>query len=277
MRAGPSTRALLIGYAIWLLVVVGVDVRLADHRIMPILLVVPLIVLATRLNPRELLGLGALGLGLGVAIGFTGSEAGLERQMDTVFVIVLITLLSAWVATLRRRVEEALSRAQRDARHDELTGLSNRRGLNRDGARLVDDAEAASVALIDVDRFKDINDRHGHPVGDEALVEIGRRLRASVRDVDVVGRYGGEEFLVIVRGDDEASSEVIARVLAAFRAEPVHTSGGDLDVRVSVGVARVDAAGLEIAIERADAALYQSKRLGRDRSTIWRADPSPTP
>ena len=156
------------------------------------------------------------------------------------------------------------------ASSDALTGLANRRqldfALGREVARTVRTKEPLSVALIDIDHFKDINDTFGHVAGDEVLREVAGALARSVRDVDLVSRYGGEEFAIVLPNCASAGAlVVIERVRAA-----VASVGGVAKVTVSAGIATGAGEGTEgdSLIAAADEALYESKRAGRDRATL---------
>jgi diguanylate cyclase (GGDEF)-like protein/PAS domain S-box-containing protein len=157
--------------------------------------------------------------------------------------------------------------------HDGLTGLLNRRALDRALAETRADRPAnVGVLLADVDHFKAFNDTHGHQAGDDALRVIGRVLAAGVRGTDRVYRYGGEEFLVLLHG---ASREVARSTAERLRASLAGAPTGD-DVAwrmptVSVGVAvgdAVDEAALARLVEAADRALYRAKAAGRDRVEV---------
>lgn len=270
MTRGPF-RWWLPAYAGWIAVIIAADLVTRDHRILPILLIVPVVALATRLRARTLLAISALDVAFAVALGFALHVHSFELRADTVFVMALIAGLAAWVATLRERLEATLAASQRDAAHDTLTGLHNRRSIDAAATALLDGHHEVTVAMADIDHFKSVNDAFGHAVGDEVLVEIGRRLRESVRAVDLVGRYGGEEFLFVVRGGLEDAAGVVERALESVRATPIVTSAGPLAAHLSAGIAPVASDGLEAAIRRADEAMYRSKADGRDRATIWRA------
>lgn len=170
----------------------------------------------------------------------------------------------------RRRTQEML-RAELDrslelAVTDSLTGLRNRRYAMRHLDGLMR-STGATAFLIDIDRFKSINDRLGHPVGDVVLREIAERLRGHVRASDVVARLGGEEFLVVAVGTIGDLARVVGERLRQVVAEtPVRAAGEELPVTVSVGVAEAQAGGsAEGLLKRADDALYRAKELGRDR------------
>ncbi|HUS68998.1 MAG TPA: diguanylate cyclase [Kofleriaceae bacterium] len=160
--------------------------------------------------------------------------------------------------------------AREQAQTDPLTGLPLRRSLARDFAARKEDAmrvgASLHVAMVDIDRFKRVNDERGHLVGDAALRHVADLLRAGLRRGDEVYRFGGEEFLVMtLSGDVEGGEHAARRLVAAVRATPM----ADLPLTVTIGVAEVrreDA--LEDAIARADAALLQGKRAGRDRVVV---------
>lgn len=178
--------------------------------------------------------------------------------------------------TAQKRAEDELRRM---ATHDHLTGLLNRGEVR---ARAIAEARRAtrmgsplSIAMVDVDHFKLVNDGFGHPVGDEALRHVALLLARNMRSYDLVGRWGGEEFLLLLpEATAAAAARVAERVRAAFAAEPFLLP--DLTpypLTVSVGVATLDRESLSVdeLVERADAALYEAKRGGRDRVVSARA------
>ena len=165
---------------------------------------------------------------------------------------------------LSRRLEEL-------SRSDELTGLGNRRDLSeRIGGELAVSARTGApvtVALIDLDRFKDVNDRLGHATGDELLREVAHVLRQEVRRSDLVFRLGGDEFCVLMPATTAASGRVtIERTLSRLGAMSREALGDELDVGFSAGCAgNEDGDTVEDLLERADAELYRAKRAGRGR------------
>ncbi len=170
----------------------------------------------------------------------------------------------------RKRFQERL-RADLDkslemAVTDSLTGLRNRRYVQRHMEGLLRSA-GAGVLLLDVDRFKRVNDTYGHPAGDQVLKEVARRLAGQVRAVDVVARWGGEEFLVVLASPPEEDSVLVAeRLRAVIAAEPVSAAGACLAITISIGVARAQPGTTpEMLVAVADAALYRAKELGRNR------------
>lgn len=160
------------------------------------------------------------------------------------------------------------------ATHDELTGLANRRvvleAIAREHARHLRHGGSFGIILIDLDHFKTINDTHGHLAGDAVLKEVSRRMAGCVRPYDTVGRYGGEEFVVVASSCGRPGAAVLAeRILKSLRSTPIETAEGPLSVTVSCGIAVSNAAkpsdphGL---LQLADEALYRAKERGRDRS-----------
>lgn len=163
---------------------------------------------------------------------------------------------------LQRQLEHA-------AMHDETTNLPNRRRLDLI-ARGVDHAHA-SVVFIDLDGFKDVNDRLGHEVGDEVLREVARRLQDNVRDVDVVARYGGDEFVVVCDADPQSALEIADRVRHALSREFPFLPDG-LQLSASVGVATADVRhgvlGIDRLIRDADQAMYLAKGRGGNQVAV---------
>ena len=168
------------------------------------------------------------------------------------------------------------------ATHDGLTGLFNRsailESLSNEIARGGRDARPVAVLLADVDRFKSINDTYGHQAGDAVLREAAKRMRAAVRRYDAVGRYGGEEFLIVLPGCDGESAQVQAeRVREALSAAPFDVCGHSLRVTSSIGVSFRSfpiPADAHSMIHDADEALYRAKAEGRNRVEMG-AMPSP--
>jgi two-component system cell cycle response regulator len=176
------------------------------------------------------------------------------------------------ILELQEQLVSAREQLRIQATHDSLTGLFNRRAieeaLDREATRCRREKKPVGVILADVDHFKLINDTYGHQAGDAVLQEIARRMSASLRAYDSVGRYGGEEFLVVVPGSDlAAAAELAERLRQGIAAQPVSTDSAMIPVTVSLGVAvSVDQpGGLEDLLRRADEALYAAKDRGRNR------------
>jgi diguanylate cyclase (GGDEF)-like protein/PAS domain S-box-containing protein len=205
---------------------------------------------------------------LGVAAAFFGRERSFPAS--DVEVVLSVARQANQVLT-RMRAQEQLAYA---ALHDQLTGLANRAQI-RDtiSSGLLAAAEGShpfSVMFVDLDGFKAVNDQLGHHVGDSILREVAGRLTASVRGSDIVGRYGGDEFVVIcadTTGHDAAA--ISARIHREIRA-PFATAEG-FAISASIGIAVCEPSSSEISTDHlitvADAAMYESKRLGRDRTT----------
>ena len=172
-----------------------------------------------------------------------------------------------------------LGEARRQAMFDPLTRLWNRRGgidlLNKALDEALRHDYTLGICLADIDNFKSVNDQYGHQVGDEVLSRIARKIVGSVRPQDLVCRYGGDEFLVIVHDVDQKDcAEIAERVCDGIRSAPVRTREGTARVTLSIGIAmrnRGDGITTHGLIEKADQALYSSKRAGRDRVSIERS------
>jgi two-component system cell cycle response regulator len=162
------------------------------------------------------------------------------------------------------------------AYRDELTELPNRRGAARQVDVLISRARRhghqLAVLLVDADHFKNVNDEHGHAVGDIVLREIAGRLRERVRREDVVGRWGGEEFVVALPETTPDGAAAVAESLRAAIAETaIDTGEASLGVTVSIGVAAWTGQELDGLVELSDQALYAAKAAGRDRVVLERA------
>jgi diguanylate cyclase (GGDEF)-like protein len=162
---------------------------------------------------------------------------------------------------------------------DPLTDVFNRRALFRIAQAAIADARREGrrigVLLIDVDHFKRVNDRHGHEAGDEVLRVLVRRMQGELRAADVLGRVGGEEFVVLLRFADPATlAEIGERLLQGVRRRPIEVGDFALPATISIGATLLAAGdlGLRDLLRRADAAVYAAKAAGRDRLVV---DPGP--
>lgn len=168
-----------------------------------------------------------------------------------------------------------------EATRDRLTGLLNRGAvldaLHQELHRAARGSGTTGLLLLDIDHFKRVNDTHGHLVGDAVLQEVAQRLRTTLRPYDAVGRFGGEEFVVVVPGSDASQAVVIAeRIRQAIGAEPFSTGdGATLEVTVSIGAAIGPATPEDpVALLRAaDQALYLAKANGRNRTELGTWEP----
>jgi diguanylate cyclase (GGDEF)-like protein len=161
--------------------------------------------------------------------------------------------------------------AFRDAVTDPLTGVPNRRWLYEQSGPVLAHAKRhaspLSLLMLDVDHFKKVNDRYGHAAGDDVLSAVGGLLQDSKRQDDLLGRYGGEEFVLVLQGAALANARTLAeRLRGRVSALPIETGKGAVRITVSIGVAelRVDDT-MESLLKRADEALYRAKEEGRDR------------
>jgi diguanylate cyclase (GGDEF)-like protein len=175
---------------------------------------------------------------------------------------------------LARQLADANEKLERLATTDELTGIANKRALmellRRDLSRTDREASWLGLVVMDVDFFKRVNDTWGHPTGDEVLRVLAGILRCNLRTGDLAGRYGGEEFVLILPGANILGAKVVAeRVRASIEATPIQGPDGPFHVTASFGVTAVRGPGCKSAseelISRADAALYVAKRNGRNR------------
>jgi diguanylate cyclase (GGDEF)-like protein len=170
---------------------------------------------------------------------------------------------------------ESYRRVYENSRQDALTGCFNRthalESLESEIRRTSRSGSALSVVLFDLDHFKAINDQFGHVSGDEVLAAVGARIKGSTRTSDVKCRYGGEEFLVILPDTPLAGARQVAENLRAVIAkEPVASSGGDIRVTASFGVTQVVRGEIDALaiVTRADVAMYQAKRQGRNAVAV---------
>ena len=176
----------------------------------------------------------------------------------------------------RKRLEKEL---EHQAAHDSLTGVSNRRALIASLAETLALARRHNlrfwVVFIDLDHFKQINDRFGHRAGDRLLETITARLRNLLRADDIIGRYGGDEFVLLLRGgpDSRLATPLLDRIMQVV-CEPIEFDGHSLQVTCSLGITAYpdDGDTEDILLERADAAMYLAKQSGRNLYQLYNAD-----
>jgi diguanylate cyclase (GGDEF)-like protein len=180
------------------------------------------------------------------------------------------------ILDLQQQLLAAREALREQATHDGLTGLLNRCAvlevLNKELARASRDGHPLSVLMVDLDRFKLVNDTHGHAAGDAVLREAAYRMKEAVRTYDSVGRYGGEEFLIVLPGCEGASAAAQAeRVREMFSATPFLAAQRRLTVTCSIGVssrAHPNGGDADALLREADLALYGAKGTGRDRVLV---------
>ena len=223
----------------------------------------------------------ALSMGLVIAVAGLLIHAVAARAADALIVavgvVVVIGLVTARQtlayidsARLMRERDESLAALRRSeqqliwqATHDALTGLANRGLFYEQASAAVAASADVEVLLVDLDGFKQVNDRLGHPIGDLLLVEVGTRLRACVRDEDLVARLGGDEFAVLLSGVTHDEADVIARRVVQSIGAPFELTGA-LTVGASVGVAGFRAGtDVDDLLSSADLALYAAKHSGK--------------
>ena len=176
--------------------------------------------------------------------------------------------------------EELLHRAT----HDELTGLVNRRmileAIEHEHSRLIRLAGNFAIIMLDVDHFKSVNDNHGHLAGDAVLKEVARRMVGCVRPYDTVGRYGGEEFVIVAPSCERSGAAALSdRILSAIGSTPIESAGCCISVTASCGISisnRSNVLDPETLLRLADQALYRAKEAGRNRAA-FAEEPELTP
>lgn len=220
------------------------------------------------------------------------SSAQLQARNDqmlhiTVAILLAGLLLASWISAriaadvlgrleaVQRELTRQKETAEALARTDALTGLANRRAFDdvagREVRRALRYGEKLALVMTDIDHFKSINDTHGHAFGDQVLVDFARTLLASVREVDLVGRWGGEEFVVLMPGVDiDEALRVAERMRLAVAGTPTRFEGKTCGYTTSFGIAafRPDEPQLDALLGRADAALYRAKAGGRNRVEV---------
>ncbi|HET6346466.1 MAG TPA: diguanylate cyclase, partial [Myxococcota bacterium] len=180
------------------------------------------------------------------------------------------------IKSLQDELREKNARLELLTNTDELTGLYNRRffmeALRQEFARSERYGTALVYAMVDIDHFKRINDTHGHLMGDRALVAVAHTLQRAVRAQDVLGRYGGEEFAIVMPHTDRTGGELaVERCRKQIEEAVVNIDAGALKITASMGVVcfpRPDVKRLEDLIALADAALYKAKEAGRNRVLV---------
>lgn len=198
----------------------------------------------------------------------------LRRQQELTRIVAERT---AQLEEEKSALEAARHELQIRATHDSLTGLFNRAAifehLDREISRSVRERTPLAIAIADLDHFKMLNDTYGHLCGDDIIREAAARIRLAMRAYDLAGRYGGEEFLILLPGLDPARTpERIDQLLQAIRSRPYQIAGGEITLTCSMGVATfhpdADPADMRALLTRADRKLYEAKNAGRNRASI---------
>jgi diguanylate cyclase (GGDEF)-like protein len=219
-----------------------------------------------------------IGLVHGVAVAAMPDGGNVDRWIDVTGSVLVV---AAVVRGLSARSELLVQRLKAEARVDPLTGLLNRRGLDErmgvEVARARRERGSLAAVALDLDHFKDVNDRHGHEVGDRVITWLGATIHEHVRGVDIAARLGCDEFAVVMVGAEEAEALSLAeRIRAAVGGACDRDRFGipaGLPITVSAGVAAQPAPADDGALlAAADAALYGAKRAGRDRAVLGCGD-----
>lgn len=235
-----------------------------------------LLVAGLALEAVVLLGRSVLAMSVqGAEVGILQSSSLQTLTFVATFSVVLVSSMG-FVFMSRDRADES-NRVM--AALDPLTGVANRRSLiaalDRDVARAVRTRESIALMMVDIDHFKHVNDQYGHPVGDQVLCSVVNVLRQRVRAQDLVGRYGGEEFMVVLPDTGLLGAEQLARELCkaveVSRCPVDGVEGSGIAVTVSIGVfgGRLESGdSWDMLIAAADRALYQAKENGRNRVEV---------
>ncbi len=178
------------------------------------------------------------------------------------------------VTELQARLREAHDALANEAMHDPLTGVLNRRAFADVLSRALSEEHrhrmGLALGICDIDEFKKVNDVHGHQVGDEVLCGLVQQLASSLRAEDVIGRHGGDEFVVLAEHTGNADLGLLyERARAAVADHPIHTQAGDLSITISFGVsAWSEGDTADELLGAADAAMYRAKDAGRNRVEV---------
>ncbi len=179
---------------------------------------------------------------------------------------------AVWLAINVTKRKIAEHQLETIARTDSLTGILNRGAfldtLRTEMSRVKRYAQPASLAILDIDRFKNVNDTWGHAVGDAVIIEVVRRAADGVRETDVVGRIGGEEFGILFPGVScERAADALERIRIGIAQTPMPTEAGEVPVTVSAGVTEIIPSDKDVSepLKRADSALYAAKNEGRNQ------------
>jgi diguanylate cyclase (GGDEF)-like protein len=201
----------------------------------------------------------------------------LTASLPSVFFEADLNLLTSFAATATAAIHNAIlySETQNLATTDPLTGQLNRRTFfelaQREIERFQRFGHPLSWIMFDVDLFKQINDSYGHSAGDQALITIAERCCRVIRHVDIFGRYGGDEFVILLpETDHHMASEIAERIRTSINGSAIDTDAGQIFVSISIGITQAtsDTADIGLLLNKADQALYRSKRAGRNTLTV---------
>ena len=241
------------------------------------------------LTVAEVIGIGVYALlafasAIGVSSRFNANASGYLDIADALMVLIVLSgciALNLRIQRIRAKLQqqrEALAQAlevnRELATRDELTGLINRRAMldlmALEHRRSLRSGRPLLLAQLDIDHFKPINDQHGHTTGDRALQAFAGTVRASLRDSDVLARWGGEEFVLMLTDTSaDQARGLLERIRQAVQALEIAHSAGSLQLTVSIGLAQhLPGDTVEHTLERADQALYRAKALGRNRVVV---------
>ncbi len=276
--ADPSLTLLQMGLAVTgvaVILVVGRDTPFVAAPFYSVLFVFGML----QLRPRQIAGMTLyllLSYAVALALRLQRFRDVLDLRVEAVTAVLVVcsaiwfAVAAGYISNLRSRLRESRQQIQALATHDGLTGLWNRRHIDvtlevatQHAAR---HATPLCVVLVDVDHFKRVNDRHGHAVGDQVLKAVADCLARSVRGEDHVGRFGGEEFLLILPATDLRQAVALTERLRQRLGDQPILPAGEGPITASFGVAEWrDGEATGALVQRADKALYRAKAAGRNR------------
>ncbi|WP_295718955.1 GGDEF domain-containing protein [uncultured Halovibrio sp.] len=275
-------RAMLILYALSGMVMMAGMV--ADHLLEPdgpyaylskgLVVVIALVAVLATAGARDLILVYGVPLVAMAVVVMRASLAPVEVFLLLFHPLIMMAIgLVVSEVLYRVRLEAFMARQEleQSASTDILTGLVNRRAfdarLEAEHARCLRQDASYALIMADLDHFKHVNDTHGHDVGDEVLTELARRLQGALRTEDELGRWGGEEFMVLLPDAGQHEAEPVAEKLRRAVADmPFHTSAGPLSITTSLGIAVFNGEEMPSKVARhADLALYAAKENGRNR------------
>ncbi len=208
----------------------------------------------------------------GFLFGLTASDGNVAAQNVRLVIIALVGVIAVFASIARRKLQQELTEAvltaeqhrfaELQARTDAMTGLLNRRGLTL----ALDEIDPAmrSLAILDCDQLKAVNDTYGHLVGDEFITAIAGRLSHSLASRDLIARWGGDEFIVVMSAPLPQAQKIIERLLERVSDSPISTASGPITVTVSAGLAEwPEDVGFDAMLRVVDRALYRAKAEGR--------------